>query len=157
MAGLIISLFLSNITKPCIWPPNEIPLTFDLSKAPNGTKVLNSNYNAVSKIEIYDDFYISVPNSAKEQKFDIKILRENGTVNPLCYEEKNENRQRMFFSNISSAVTSLSIVHTQSDAKIKIVKTSEDGRKDNFDFNVSSFILLIRLILRLMKMDTTLK
>lgn len=111
-------------------------LTFDLSKAPNGTKVLNSNYNAVSKIEIYDDFYISVPNSAKEQKFDIKILRENGTVNPLCYEEKNENRQRMFFSNISSAVTSLSIVHTQSDAKIKIVKTSEDGRKDNFDFNV---------------------
>lgn len=102
-------------------------ITYTLNNAPKNTKILDSDMKEVKSLDLYDEFYVSVPNNASATDFSLTLYRDTGMVLPLSYEEINESRQRMFFSTLSSVSTKIDIKHTQSDAQIKIIKTSEDN------------------------------
>lgn len=111
-------------------------ITFSLSQAPSGTKILNSKMKEVNQIDLFEDFYVSVPNTAKEQTFKINLNRNAGMVLPLTYEAQHEDRQRMFFSTTTNTSTSITVTHTQSDAQLTIVKTAEDDKIEGVPFSV---------------------
>ena len=104
---------------------SDASISFDLSKAPAGTKILDAySLEEVSDLKVFSSFYVSVPNDTSASTFNIPLNRERGMVSPISYEEENETRQRMFFSALSSVSTSLNVVHAPSDAKLTIRKTN---------------------------------
>lgn len=117
---------------------NSLDVSLKLSAdAPNGTKILNESKQEVSSIDIGKRFYISVPANASDTTITVGLNRDMGRVLPLSYEEETETRQRMFFSSLSSAATTLSIEHTQSDASLTIHKQVNDASPDS-PVNLSS-------------------
>lgn len=98
------------------------------SSAPHGTKILNNKLKEAKEFSVGERFYISVPADADDTTFQIGLLRDMGMVLPLSYEEKEETRQRMFFSSLSSASATLSIVHRKSDASLTINKQVNDAK-----------------------------
>lgn len=115
---------------------SDSDITFALNNAPKNTKILDGDFKETKTVGLYEDFYVSVPNSASPVDFSLTLYRDTGMVLPLSYEEVNESRQRMFFSTLSSVSTKIDIKHTQSDAQLKIVKTSDDNKVKDICFAV---------------------
>ncbi len=116
---------------------NNLKVNLQLSNAPKGTKIINEKFNEITSIDVGERFYVSVPVTASDANIKVGLTRDMGRVLPLSYEEENENRQRMFFSSLSSAATTLSIVHSQSDATLTIHKQVNDAAPNN-PVNLSS-------------------
>lgn len=106
---------------------NNLKVSLTMSNAPSGSKLLDESLKEISSIDVGKRFYVSVPADAKDATIKIGLMRDMGRVLPLSYEEENENRQRMFFSSLSSAATTLTVVHSQSDATLTINKQVNDA------------------------------
>lgn len=104
------------------------------NNAPSGTKILNSSKKQVSQVELGEDFYISVP-SAASGSFDVTLTRENGMILPLSYESQKEDKQRMFFSTLSDAVTKLTIDHKAGTSSIQVIKTENGVAVEGVEFS----------------------
>lgn len=107
---------------------NNLKVSLKLSSnAPAGTKILDESKKEITNIDVGKRFYISIPADAKDSTVTVGLTREMGRVLPLSYEEETETRQRMFFSSLSSAATTLAVEHSQSDASLTIHKQVNDA------------------------------
>lgn len=111
---------------------NTIKLSLS-KEAPAGTKILNSSKKEISSVKLDEAFYVSVPMD-KSGTFDVVLTRENGMILPLSYEAQKEDRQRMFFSTLSDAITKVTISHKEGTSSLQIVKKENGATVQGVEF-----------------------